>query len=365
MPVTSLRSHQPFASDALAAAERAMPLAPSVTLAPGLSVVPQHYRQYQQSLASLQQLLSEVALHTAQGVDKHTLFFADEDHAGLYVQVGLIGRENYERSHNLRPHKLVYGRKWRIDPDTPSAEVLQTAFLAAKLAHQHEIRELLTLDHPERGYTSTPMSTHQDFRLMAQHPELLRWETQTQAPTVEQAQAMLAPVRFAQRRIEVVAVWPRSQHVLVDVRLGPAPLARQQEGDWPACDNIQLTLLVTPFNRSALVHALLAALLQLVEQRVEEGFRYRGLARFSRSLDPWALGELSLATRPYGRDLGAGPFAAVFRQSNAQVDASRAPSLGHGPLADKNRALIAQHGDLLGYMPRGWIEADTRLRRQG
>ena len=41
MPVTSLRSHQPFASDALAAAERAMPLAPSVTLAPGLSVVPQ------------------------------------------------------------------------------------------------------------------------------------------------------------------------------------------------------------------------------------------------------------------------------------------------------------------------------------
>lgn len=72
----------------------------------------------------------------------------------MYVQIGLIGRENYERGPAVRRRKLVYGRKWRLDADTPSSEILQTMYLAIQKAREHEVRELLTVYDAHSGATS-------------------------------------------------------------------------------------------------------------------------------------------------------------------------------------------------------------------
>ena len=87
-----------------------------------VTAFPQHYRRYKPDIG-------RPAAHRRRYLlARRNLLFADEDGSGLYLQVGLIGRENYERGSQIRPHKLVYGRKWRIDPDTPTSEVIQTAF---------------------------------------------------------------------------------------------------------------------------------------------------------------------------------------------------------------------------------------------
>ena len=103
-----------------------MPQAPSVLLPNGNKVVPQHYLQFKQTLLSLREIINHIDEVPS------TPIFADEDEQGMYIQVGLIGRENYDRGQYSRPHKLVYGRKWRIDSDTPTSEIIQTAFLAIK-----------------------------------------------------------------------------------------------------------------------------------------------------------------------------------------------------------------------------------------
>ncbi|HEX5360673.1 MAG TPA: hypothetical protein VFW49_06230, partial [Fluviicoccus sp.] len=119
--------------------ETPMPQAPAVTLPNGAVAIPQHYLQYRQTADTVRALLADIDF------DPHTLLFAAQDANGLYLQAGLVGRENYERGNTLRPRKLVYGRKWRIDADTPTSEVIQTAFLAISKAREHEVRELLTL----------------------------------------------------------------------------------------------------------------------------------------------------------------------------------------------------------------------------
>ena len=44
------------------------------------------------------------------------LLFGGADETGaLFLQVGVIGRENYQRHSTVRPKKIVCGRKWRIE----------------------------------------------------------------------------------------------------------------------------------------------------------------------------------------------------------------------------------------------------------
>ncbi|MEJ2795701.1 hypothetical protein WAE56_20045 [Iodobacter sp. LRB] len=332
--------------------ETLMPLAPSVILSNGRPHVPQHYVQYRHSITSVAQLISEIEF------DTHTPLFAAEDAGGMYLQVGLIGRENYDRSHTIRPQKLVYGRKWRIDRDTPSSEIIQTAFLAIKKAREHELRELLTF-RKAAGQVSAPFSSHQDLALMAQNPELVH------APkTVETAEALrscLLQWQFAQRPIEVLHIEQRhNQTILLDIRLGEPPLARKIEADFPEFDGLELTLLLQNSSASELLYALMDALIAHSDHWVARHFTYQGLHRFSRKLDPQRIAGLSISTRPYQRDMQNKPFEAIFRLSNYAVDAGRAPDLGSGPLADKNRQLISRFEPLAGHLPSGYATKHER-----
>ncbi|MFO1250434.1 MAG: hypothetical protein U1E77_04665 [Inhella sp.] len=335
--------------------ELTMPGAPTVTLSNGCACVPQHYLQFRHDARSVQSLLAEVAC------DAHSLLFAAEDGGGVYVQVGLIGRENYERGAGARPLKLVYGRKWRIDPDTPSSEIVQTAFLALQKAHEHEVRELLTLRDATGVRVSTPLSNHLDLPLMAAFPELTAAEPEPQAldrPLAEAVREWLSLCQFAQRPLELL----RCEDWGVDgaalwVRIGSPPAARAAEGELAHFDGQVLRLQLAQASRVELVFALMDALIHCSNRRIEEAFRFRGFARFSRRNDPARIAQLSRQLRPYARDLRRPEFAAEFQRRNYDTDASRAPRWPSGALARVNAEKLTPHRHLSGHLPQGYARA--------
>ncbi|WP_348944773.1 hypothetical protein ABHF33_15375 [Chitinibacter sp. FCG-7] len=333
--------------------ERVMPLAPTLTLPNGQRWIAQHYLCYQHTVQSVSILLAQIDF------DAHTPLFAGQDANGMYLQVGLIGRENYDRSNALRPHKLVYGRKWRIDADTPTSEIIQTAFLAIKKAREHEVRELLTVRSGD-GKTSAAFSNHHDLPLLAQQRNALQASARPITPLdlASAVRAELSPLRFAQRAIELVQLHELAgERVLIDLQLGAAPLARQLEGDFPEFEKLQLSVLLSVARLHELPYALMDALIAHSDRHVDETFRFRGFARFSRSNQIQAVAHLSLQTRAYAHDLADVQFEQIFRANNYEVDASRAPVLGEGELGRKNRQLINQYENLLGHLPQGYEQA--------
>ena len=341
--------------------ESAMAHAPAVVLANGHRFIPQHYLHYQHTVDSIQQIVSDI------DYADHVPLFAGEDNSGMYVQVGLIGRENYDRGHHLRPQKLVYGRKWRINSDTPTSEIIQTVFLAIKKAREHEVRELLTLVDQHTGKTSTPFSNHQDLPLLANNRELVLNTLGAGVPLNEWVvRDYLQGVRFGERGLDVMNVEQRHNgDYLVDLALGGLPLARQVEGDMSEFDGIELTLVLKQTRRSALLYALIDALVMHSDLHVEAHFSYQGYHRFSRDNDPAHIAGLSIASRPYARDARNATFNAGFKASNYDVDASRTPDIGAGKLAAKNQQLLAQFFSLQGHMPTGYLNAEKidRSRR--
>lgn len=334
-----------FQPSPLAQGETPMPFAPQVTLANGKTCTPQHYLQYSQSLATVRDIVSDIS------VDDLTPIFVAEDHAGLYLQVGMIGRENYDRSNSSRPHKLVYGRKWRIDANTPTSEVIQTAFLAVKKAREHEVRELLTIVDVQTGKTSAAFSNHHDLPLMAANSELVE-TMKDDIITPMQIQAALLGVRYAQRPITVMNVIRHGQlGLIVDLQLGQAPLARKVEGDYAELDDWVFTVLLSQFSATELLYEIMEAFIKHSDRSVDELFRYQGFARFSRRNDPRRLASLSIATRPYARDASNSQFTPIFKGLNYEIDSSRVPSLGLGRLAAKNQAIIDRFSNLAGHMP--------------
>lgn len=333
--------------------EALMPLAPQVILSNGRWCVPQHYRRYQHTPESIAHILAQIRF------DESTPLFAGSDHGGMYLQVGMIGRENYDRSNTQRPHKLVYGRKWRIDADTPTSEIIQTAFLAIKKAREHEVRELLTL-RDGSGKTSAPFSNHQDLLLMADIADLVLSAAPQAEDSIETLQAFLCTLHFGQRPIELLAIERRKNGSdLLDLRLGEPPLARQLEGDLPEFNRLELTLVLKQRNTRQLAYALMDALIAHSDQFVEEHFQYRAYRRFSRANDPAQIAQLSLQTRPYARDLAKEAFSSVFKAANYEVDASRAPELGRGELGDYNRGLIDAFPGITGHLPKGYAAHQT------
>jgi hypothetical protein len=328
-----------------------MQFAPTVELSNGKVYIPQHYLNYEQSAESISELLAYIEC------DENILLFAGTDQQGKYVQAGMVGRENYDRTNTIRAQKLVYGRKWRIDSDTPTSEVIQTAFLAIKKAREHEVRELLTLKDVLSGKTSAPFSSHIDLPLMAASPELVQSAMDiSRHATPVNVQDFVRGLMFGQREIQILDTLHRKNGTtIIDLRLGVVPLARQAEGDLGEYENLELSVTLNRLSKTEFLHELMAELIKHSDRFVEEKFTYKGFARFSRSIDPFRIAKLSIATRPYARDTLNTKFNSVFKRNNYAVDASRAPLIGFGRLEEKNREAIDQLGSsLLGHMPKGY-----------
>lgn len=341
MTVHYLKPHLPCSC-----CETEMPAAPAVVLPNGKPVIPQHYLQFEQNLVSLQEILADVETLP------QFLLFADEDTKGLYLQVGMIGRENYDRGEAIRPQKLVYGRKWRIDSNTPTSEIIQTAFLAVKKAREHEVREMFTLLDKATEKTSAPFSTHQDLPLMAGNADLFLDEPRfATINAAEQLQNLLSAWRFGERTLELSGLTLHKNQFILDIKLGQAPEVRRLEGELPEYDNWEFSFIIQDLNEASVLHRLMDEFIRLSDTLVAEQFFYRDFARFSSRINPQTIASLSIASRPYARDMKNEDFAPTFRKLNYQTDAERVPKLGKGPLAEKNRSVILAQGFLLGHMP--------------
>lgn len=341
----------------LADGETAMPHAPTVELPNGNTAIPQHYLHYQHTVDSIQAIVHDI------GSLDLTPIFADEDERGCYIQVGIIGEENYDRSGNTLPKKILYGRKWRIEPTTPTSEIIQTAFLAVKKVWEHETREFLSVKDASSNKASALFSSHHDLPLMAHNADLIDRETRPYSG--DDIHQFLSRVTFKHCTFVIDDIVVRPRNTIVDIRLHPP----EKQGDKTTANegdgvirfyNFHTSLVLDILSPSTLLYALMDALIAHSNHYIEEHFAYQGFTRFSRQNNPLSIAALSIASRPYSEHMQDNTFASTFEEMNYETDACRVPCMGKGKLADKNRKLIEQVEGLTGHLPIESLQAPPK-----
>lgn len=302
--------------------EQAIENAPRLTLRNGRSCIPQHYLQYAHSVSSVEALMDDVTFS-----DRYPIFVS-EDAGGIILQIGIIGYDNYKAAAKQSGPKIVFGRKWRVEPNLPSSEIIQTAFLAIKKAREHEIRELFTLKIS--GKTTTPFNNHHDLPLMARNSDIL------EAPICSELafDESLDLVKFDGGCFKL-ADTETLRNGLIAVTLQFEPRGVDQHEEF-ASDPIVLLLKSTTPNE--LYHALMTEMLALSDAYVDETFRYRGFARFSRQNDVSAISQLSADLRQNPETLlddKSCNFAKVFATERYDTDITRVPQLTSSPYSKK------------------------------
>lgn len=337
--------------------------APVLSITENLQSFPQHYFIYDHDLNSLRTIIAQV--HT----DDDVLFFASEDSGGLYIQVGLIGIESYPLLRCGLQHKIVYGRKWRIDKDLPTPEIIQTAFLAVQKAKEHEVRELLTYRPKTKKDFSAPFSCHQDTEILKsvleqeylyqdqyqyknKGNELGNCDSQNDKHAF--IKDILSRTKLAGRTFKIEEMLPLTkQRILVDLSLGqneeindPLP---------PEFNKVNFELIVDTARPSTFLYRLLDECVAKSCRYVSEHFTYKGFARFSETLTPDFIANVSLASRPYSKQKANVEFSKVFRKENAKVDAARVPDMGLGELYTINLRKLSRYPSLQGFLPNGLL----------
>lgn len=324
--------------------------APTVNLPNGESCVPQHFYGYNHDLESVESILSHIHF------SHHYPIFCDEDDQGLFIQVGIIGRENYQKSQPTRPKKIVYGRKWRVEPNLPTSEIIQTVFLALKKAREHEIRELVTLASIDGSKVSTPFNSHHDLPLMAECRHSLRTSAQEQTIyDIESVQRLLNHLRFDQTEIKCVDfLHRRNGKVLVDIMFNIGNAEQDEQIEFSELHGIETTLILETASSNELLYALMDTLIQLSDRYVEKHFTFNGFNRFSREHDLRAIGEFSINTRFIQANKLDEKGKQLISEHNCSVDESRAPNIR----LEQQKLRLAesfQNKELIeGFLPKGF-----------
>ena len=307
--------------------------APRIPLENGGTCIPQHYLRFSHSKSTIESIVNECHF------DDNYVFFVGEDYSGLYLQVGIVGYDTY----NPGNKKIVYGRKWRIDSQTPTSEIIQTLFLAVKKAREHEVRELLKLQI--EGKWSAPFSTHQDLPLIAHHKHEMLY-TQCEQPFSvfrQEAQIQLQNLQFDGVPVQLLNFEQRvNNQVLIDLLI-------ECNGDNTilAHGSQTFTLLLPHPCTNLMLHKLMEALISTSDTYIAERFFYRGINRFSSRVSVTKLSLLSLRTRAPQR---TPELARNLSQLNAQVDRSRVPIVS-GKEAARIKATLDEFGNLDGFYP--------------
>lgn len=302
--------------------ERPIENAPRLTLRNGRSCIPQHYLQYSHSLESVEAVISDVSFSERYPI------FVSEDAGGVILQIGIVGLDNYRPASQQAGLKIVFGRKWRVEPNLPTSEILQTAFLAIKKAREHEIRELLTLSMD--GKKTTPFNNHHDLPLMARNSEMLKNSSQAQAAL----ENSLARVKFDHGRFHLLDRQDLRSG-LTAVTLG---FESQNTNEHSEFSGEPIVLLLKSTAPNSLYHALITALIARSDAHVDETFLYRGFARFSANNDVDAISQLSADLRQNPEALLAGKacgFVKEFAAERYDTDITRVPQLTSSDYSQK------------------------------
>lgn len=324
--------------------ESALPQAPEVEWPSGERAVPQQYLQYTRTLSILESILADI-----EGIPD-CLLFAGQCGDAFYLQVGVLGDENYANASASYADKIVYGRRWLIEPWTPTSEVVQTAFLAIKKAREHELREHLYLKSPDVK-KATPFNAHHDLPRMADNSTFLR-----------DAAVAWTSTAFAKQRVstlcEDLLLWKHrfvlqslvkihANCWLLELSLYDDALQNHFFPEW--YDGKPIVIRLEQGSDTAFLHGLMNELLRMSDRFVDEHFCFQGFARFSESVCPVRVAELSVAARSIQSD--SAEFQHAFKEMSCEVDAARAPAFSHGLLGQKQRAAFEQAEQVSGYLP--------------
>lgn len=339
--------------------EQAVPFAPTITLGNGVRAVPQHFLKYNHCIDSVEKLLVDVEF------SEQFPLFVNQDSAGLYLQVGIIGRENYQKNTAKADSspKIVYGRKWRIEPNLPTSEILQTAFLAIKSAYEHELRELFKLRINDGENWATPFNSHLDLPLMSTCGDLLRSAGRgAQAIDLDELtcflQSLLKNVMFDGQFFKLTQIHMASSgRCLIDLQIQALAIDSIHHESIIDVSNLTLTILeqlpkqLDNHFASQILYRLMDQLIVHANHYVEENFKFRQFARFSRQNCVKKMAEFSYNTRNIDT-LNIHPdFTREISAHNCEVDESRVPRLSNGPLSKRNRKILASFEELEGFTP--------------
>lgn len=283
--------------------ERAPEGAPVAKLAEDLNCIPQHYLVYQHTRKSVEQLVMKIHYH-----DRYPIFVS-EDEGGIYIQIGVIGWDNYLPREQQSGSKIVYGRKWRVEPQLPSSEIIQTVFLAIKKAREHEIRELFQVQIHQ--CQATPFNNHHDLPMMAHCRSLVQ-----KARTSSTLEDDLSLIQYDGARFSISHQEQRhTGQWLVELSIIPGDQTELPEICNMARENKFITLLLEDLDSNELLHRLMRCLLDISDRHVDEHFQFEGFARFSWQHQVMTIAELSVATRQLHHQPGAFEFKKLWRQT--------------------------------------------------
>ena len=285
--------------------EQPIAYAPIVQLSNASWVVPQHFLRYQHTLESVNKILDKIEFST------HFRVLAAKQDEQIYLQVAILSPDNYR---STKAKKLLFGRRWFVEENLPTSELIQTAFLALKIAREHEVRELFQLES-EHG-SSTPFNNHHDLPLLAQNPQL----TKVADNQPQSVKKMLARCSFAQASITLIA-----QQKITDEQMLYTLQLNCRDCQLSEFNEKTVAFLAVDSSTNTFLHALMSAMVAISDDYVSEQFKYAGYARFSKKVCAEKIGTLSIVLRSQQ----ALQLCALGKQHAAQlnfeIDSSRAP----------------------------------------
>lgn len=313
----------------LNAGERVMALSPEITLSNGLQCTPQHFLEFEQTIESV----SKTVLQCSYAANFP--IFAYEEHNMLFIQIGIIGRDNYRVSTPTPKTKIVYGRRWLIERFSPTSEIVQTIMLAIQKAKEHELRELIKVKH---NSVTTPFNCHLDIPMLA---ELLKHKQM-------QVKTALSHKAFRSRCEHLMNILTLDGHsfILQSILFNEGTTLITIELPYSAYLKGMLktptifTLEITTLTEEALLYRLVEKLINMSNKEVVDNFTYKNQAVFNENISLEARANMLYESRN-AQHLNQKSFNEVFTQSNYQTDQSRVPRCAQPALTNKLKHQLA------------------------
>ena len=122
-------------------------------------------------------------------------------------------------------------------------------------------------------------------------------------------------------------------------------------GRIPELVNTTLTLLVDSLCCNIVLHELMTQLLLLSNRYVEEHFKFKGFARFSRQVSINSIAQTSIRMRSGAQTIASDSFKEVYKQNNYETDNKRVPRIYSGALGYAIQSRLEELQPLLGILP--------------
>ena len=321
---------------ALLTGESAHNNAPKAALGNGKYCVPQHYLSYQHTISTIEELILKIAY------SKRYPIFVSHENTSIYLQIGIIGADNYATEEGNQ--KIVYGRKWRVEPNLPTSEIIQTIFLAIKKAREHEIRELVRLKIDNK--VATPFNCHHDLPMLVNSDSTL--QCIDDKISWAELQSELDHMSYDQARFYIQNIEQRQAgYWLVELDILAKPSTQLPE----LLNKEMIVLVLERLTLNEVLHQLMNQLITLSDNHVNEHFTYANVARFSQKKSVKAIAIMSANTRLLHKAPEQAEFAQHWQNSNYETDLSRVPQLKPSRLVSQIKAQLENFAPLAGVHP--------------